>query len=73
MGEGRKVYRVLVGNPEGKKSFGRWRRGWEDEIKMYLREIGWEGVECTYLPQNRDQWQAFVDAVMNLLVLVLWS
>jgi hypothetical protein len=43
MGEGRNVYRVLVGKPEGKRPIGRWRRRWEDGIKMDLREIGWEG------------------------------
>jgi hypothetical protein len=41
MGEGRKVYRVLVGKPEGKRQLGRPRRRWEDGIKMDLREIGW--------------------------------
>jgi hypothetical protein len=43
VGEGRKVYRVLVGKPEGKRSLERPRRRWEDGIKMDLREIGWEG------------------------------
>jgi hypothetical protein len=41
IGEERKVYRVLVGKPEGKRSLGRPRRRWEDEIRMDLREIGW--------------------------------
>jgi hypothetical protein len=41
MGEERKVYRVLVGKPEGKRPVGRPRRRWEDGIKMDLREIGW--------------------------------
>jgi hypothetical protein len=44
MGEGRNVYRVLVGKPEGKRPLGRPRRGWEDGIKMDPREIGWGGV-----------------------------
>jgi hypothetical protein len=43
MGEGRGVYRVLVGRPEGKRPLGRYRRRWEDNIKMYLREIGIDG------------------------------
>jgi hypothetical protein len=43
MGEGRNVYRVLVGKPEGKRPLGRTRRRWEDGIKMDIREIGWEG------------------------------
>jgi hypothetical protein len=44
MGEGRNLYRVLVGKPEGKRPFGRPRRRWEDGIKMDLEEIGWGGV-----------------------------
>jgi hypothetical protein len=40
MGEERKVYKVLVGKPEGKRPLGRPRRRWEDEIRIYLREIG---------------------------------
>jgi hypothetical protein len=44
MGEGRNVYRILVGKPEGKRPLGRPRRRWEDEIKMDLTEIGWGGV-----------------------------
>jgi hypothetical protein len=70
MGEGRNVYRVLVGKPEGKRPFGRPRRRWEDGIKMDLREIGWGGgVEWIYLAQDRDRWRAVVNAVMNLRVL----
>jgi hypothetical protein len=41
LGEGRNVYRVLVGRPEGKRTLGRPRRRWEGGIKMDLREIGW--------------------------------
>jgi hypothetical protein len=44
MGEGRNVYRVLVGKLKGKRPLGRPRRRWEDGIKMDLREIGWRGV-----------------------------
>jgi hypothetical protein len=44
MGEGRNLYRVLVGKSEGKRPLGRPRRRWEDGIKMDLREIGWGGV-----------------------------
>jgi hypothetical protein len=70
MGEGRNVYRVLVGKPEGKRPLERpWRR-WEDGIKMYLREIGWENVEWIHLARDRDSWWAAVNAVMNLWVLV---
>jgi hypothetical protein len=69
MGEGRNVYRVLVGKPEGKRPLGRPRRRWEDGIKMDLREIGWGGVEWIHLAQDRDRWRAVVNAVMNLRVL----
>jgi hypothetical protein len=69
MGEGRNVYRVLVGKPEGKRPLGRPRRRWEDGIKMDLREIGWGGVEWIQLAQDRDRWRAVVNAVMNLRVL----
>jgi hypothetical protein len=65
MGEGRNVYRVLVGKPEGKRP----RHRWEDEGKMDLREIGWGGVEWIHLVQDRDHWRALVNAVMNLRVL----
>jgi hypothetical protein len=68
MGEGRNLYRVLVGNPEGKRPLERPRRRWEDGIKMDLREIGWEGVEWINLAQDRDRWRAVVSAVMNLWV-----
>jgi len=45
MGESRDVYRILVGKPEGKRSLGRPRRRWEDDIKMDLREVGCEGMD----------------------------
>jgi hypothetical protein len=69
MGEGRNVYRVLVGKPEAKRPLGRPRRRWEDGIKTDLREIGWGGVEWIHLVQDRDRWRAVVNAVMNLRVL----
>jgi hypothetical protein len=68
MGEGRKVYRVLVGKPEGKRPLGRPRRRWEDGIKMDLREIVWR-VEWIHLAQDSDRWRAVVNAGMNLRVL----
>jgi hypothetical protein len=68
MGEGRGVYRVLSGSPEGKRPLGRPRRKWEDNIKMDLREIGIDGTNWIQLAQNRNRWQAFVNTVMNLRV-----
>jgi hypothetical protein len=68
MGEKRNTYRILVGKPEGKRSLGIPRRKWEDNIKMYLREIGWGGMDCIELAPNRDQWKALVNMVMNLWV-----
>jgi hypothetical protein len=57
-----------VGNPEGKTPLGRTRRRWVDNIKMNLREIGWNGMGWIDLAQDRDQWRALVNAVMNLRV-----
>jgi hypothetical protein len=68
MGEGRGVYRVLVGRPEGKRPLGRPRRRWEDYIKMDLREIGIDGANWIQLAQDRCQWRASVITVMNLRV-----
>jgi hypothetical protein len=68
MGEGRGVYRVLVGRPEGKKTPGRPRRRWEDNIKMDLREIGIDGANWIQLAQDRVQWRTCVNTVMNLRV-----
>jgi hypothetical protein len=45
MGEKRNAYRILVGMPEGKRPLGRPRRGWVENIKMDLREIGWYGLD----------------------------
>jgi hypothetical protein len=69
MGEGRKVYRLLVEKPEGNRPLERPRRRWEDGIRMDLREIGCGGVEWIHLAQGRDRWRAVVNAVMNLRVL----
>jgi hypothetical protein len=68
MGKGRGVYSVLVGRPEGKRQRGRPRRRWEDNIKMNFREIGIDGANWIQLAQDRFQWQAFVNTVMNLRV-----
>jgi hypothetical protein len=70
MGEGRKVHKVLVGKPEGKRPFVRPRHRWEDGIRMHLREIGWGRVDWIHVAQDRDWWWAMVNVVMNPLVLV---
>jgi hypothetical protein len=68
MGEKRNVYSLLVGKPEGKRPLGRPRRGWVDNVKADLLEIGWSGVDWIGLAQDRDKWRALVNAVMNLRV-----
>jgi len=68
MGEGRGVYRVLVGKPERKRPLWRPRRRWEDNIKMDLQEVGCGGMDWIKLAQDRDRWRALVNAVMNLRV-----
>jgi hypothetical protein len=68
MGEGRDAYRILVGTSEGRRPLGRPRRRWEDNIKMDLQEVGWEGVDWIDTAQDRDRWRVLVIAVMNLRV-----
>jgi hypothetical protein len=68
MGEGKVVYRILVGRPEGKRPLGRPRRRSDNNIKMGLREIEIDGANWIQLAQDRVQWQAFVNTVMNLRV-----
>jgi hypothetical protein len=68
-GEGRGVYRVLVGRPESKRPLGKPRHRWEDTIKLDLREIRIDGENWIQLTQDRVQWRAFVNTVMNLRVL----
>jgi hypothetical protein len=68
MGETRNAYRILVGRPEGKRPLGRPRSRWVDDIKMDLREIGWDGMNWIELARDRDQWRALVNTVMNLRV-----
>jgi hypothetical protein len=68
MEEGRSVYGVLVGRPEGKRPVGRTRSRWEDNIMMGLREIGIDGANWIHLAQDRVQWRACGNTVMNLRV-----
>jgi hypothetical protein len=68
-GEGRGVYSDLVERPEGTRPVGRPRRRWEDNIKMNLRETGMDGAKnWIWLAQDRVQWRAFVNTVINLRV-----
>jgi hypothetical protein len=68
MGEKWNVYRLLVGNPEGKRQLGRPRRRWMDNIKVDLLEIGLNFVDWIGLAQDRYSWRALVNTVMNLRV-----
>jgi hypothetical protein len=68
MGEKGNAYRILVGKSEGKRPLGRPRRKWEDNIKMDIREIGWGGMDWIDLAQDRDQWGALVNTVINIRV-----
>ena len=61
MGKRRGVYRVLVGNPEGKRSLGRHRRRWKDNIKMDIQEVGCGSMDWIELAQDRDRWRALVN------------
>jgi hypothetical protein len=60
---------ILFGTPEGNRPLGRFGRRWEDNIRMDLTERGWEVVDWMHLAQDRDQWWAVVNTVMNLGVL----
>jgi hypothetical protein len=66
--EDEEAYRIFVGKPERKRALGRPRRRWVDNIKIHLREIGWDGVDWIDLAQDRDHWRALVNTVMNLRV-----
>jgi hypothetical protein len=68
MGEKTNAYRILVEKPEGRRPLGRPRRRWVNNIKMDLREIGWDDGDWIDLAQDRDNWKALVNMVMNLRV-----
>jgi hypothetical protein len=67
-GAKRKAYRISVRKPEGKRLVGRPRREWGDKIKMNPREAGWGGMDWIDLGQDRDQWRALMNTVINLRV-----
>jgi hypothetical protein len=64
-GEKWNTYRILVGTPEGKRPLERPRHRWVDNIEMDLREIGWDGMDWNDLAQDRDQWKALVNTVIQ--------
>jgi hypothetical protein len=66
MGEKRNAYRILVEKPEGRRLLERSICKWEDNIKMDLRETGWNVMDWIGLAPERDQWRALVNTVMNL-------
>jgi hypothetical protein len=61
--------KIFVEKPEGRRPSGKPRRRCEDNVKLDLREIGWENVDWIRLTEDGDQWRAFVNTVMNLRVL----
>jgi hypothetical protein len=67
-GEKRNAYRFLVGKPEGKRPLGRPRRGWVNNIRKDVGEVGWGDVDWIGLTQEREKWRALVNAVMKLRV-----
>jgi hypothetical protein len=67
-GEKRNKYKLAVIEPEGRTPLRISRHRWVDNVKMYLGEMGWCGVDWISLAQDRDIWRAVVNAVMNLWV-----
>jgi hypothetical protein len=68
IGEKRNAYMLLAGKSEGKRALGRARRGWVDNIRMDLGEVGWSDVDWIDLSQDRDRWRALANSVLNLRV-----
>jgi hypothetical protein len=68
MGRKGNVYRLFVRRPEGKRPLGRSRHRWTDNVKKYIRDIGWGSMDWIGLAQDRYRWRALVNAVMNLRV-----
>jgi hypothetical protein len=67
-GEEKGVYRVLVGNPEGKRPLGRPRRRWDSDIRIDLQEVGCGGMDWIGLAEDKGRWWAIVNAVMNFRI-----
>ena len=68
MKEGRSAFKILTGTPTGKRPLGRPKRKWEDNIRMYLKEIGTKMRNWVDSAQERDCWRALVNAALNLRV-----
>jgi hypothetical protein len=68
MGARSNKYRIVVGKPERKRPLGKPRRRWVDNIKMYHREIGCDGMDWIDMVQDSDEWRALVNKIMNLRV-----
>jgi hypothetical protein len=68
MREMRNVYKILVRKHEGKRSLGRPKHRWEDNIRMNLSKISWENMHWTHLAQNRDQWWDLLNTVTNFWI-----
>jgi hypothetical protein len=68
MGAKGNAYRLLMGNPEGKRTPRRPRRRWVNNIRMDLGEVGWGDVDWIRLAKDRNRWRALVDSVLNLRV-----
>jgi hypothetical protein len=73
MNEKRNAHRIFMGNPERKRPLGRPRCSWLDDMKIDLRETECDGVDWIDLAQNRDQWTALVNTVMNLRFLKMFG
>jgi hypothetical protein len=67
MGELRIAYKILIGKPEKKWALGRLKSRWKD-IRMDFWEIGQESVKWMHLAEDRDQWRALVNTVMNFRI-----
>ena len=68
MGERRGIYKILLGKPEGKRTLGRTRRRWEDNINTDIQEVGCGGMDWIDLVQDKDRWLALVNVVMNFRI-----